>query len=68
MKRNTVISLAIVGAVATGPAASAEILEYDTAPSSLQADLSANEQIVADAWKSPMHEFKAAALEGIPLR
>jgi hypothetical protein len=28
-------------------------------------DLSANEQIMADAWKSHMHARKAAALEGL---
>ena len=64
----------------TSSTAMAEILEYDTERDELRTgagcstqvldtsfendELSANEQIMADAWKSHIHARKAAALEG----
>lgn len=64
MKRTRIISIVLawsLGAV-PGVAAANVISGLDT--NDAAHGPSANEQIMLDAWKSPMHAFKAEALVG----
>jgi hypothetical protein len=79
VRKRTIAAIALAGALLLPSAAMAERLEYDTpgggGPSSCTTaikgktitndEMSANERIMADAWKSHLHARKARALEGL---